>query len=683
VGYTSVLLALGIGPACGETGESPEETGETGEASATTSGSATSVTSQGDSAESESPSTTSGDDDTTESGGSQVPPESQVPEPSAALSPYLLVDQFGYLPRSEKIGVLRDPRTGYDADESYAPPANIQLVDAQSGEVVLERAPAPWNEGAEHAQSGDAAWWFDFSEIETPGVYYLLDPEQNVRSGLFRIAPDVYEAVLRHALRTFFYQRAGFAKEAVFATDAWADAASHVAPGQDTEARLYSATDDPSTARDVSGGWYDAGDFNKYTAWTADYVTSLLRAHETRPQAFDDDLGIPESGNGIPDILDEVRFCLEHLLRLQEDDGSVLSIVDLDHASPPSAATGPSRYGPPSTNASVRAAMAYSAGARAFSAIDAEFGDALREAAILAWDWTEANPEVVFRNNEGDNDLGAGQQEVDAETLALYRVAAAVELFRSTGDTRFLDYFEAGWEDPNFGPINWYVAGWQQNLHDAYLDYASLPEADPAIAEAFLERYETGLASDDNFGMLEGSPDPFLGHVVDYTWGSNAHKARTGLVFYSVIEFGLDAYTPQDAERAASRYVHYLHGVNPLAIVYLSNMSAEGAERSVTEFYHTWFGDGTPWDSNPAPGFLTGGPNPSYDWEQSCCVEGSCSASDQALCEGGLPSPPSGQPPQKSYLDFNANWPLNSWSVTENSNGYQVAYIRLLSKFVE
>ena len=38
---------------------------------------------------------------------------------------------------------------------------------------------------------------------------------------------------------------------------------------------------------------------------------------------------------------------------------------------------------------------------------------------------------------------------------------------------------------------------------------------------------------------------------------------------------------------------------------------------------------------------------------------------------------------QKAYKDFNTSWPLNSWSVTENSNGYQVAYIRLLSKFVK
>jgi endoglucanase len=114
-------------------------------------------------------------------------------------------------------------------------------------------------------------------------------------------------------------------------------------------------------------------------------------------------------------------------------------------------------------------------------------------------------------------------------------------------------------------------------------------------------------------------------------------------------------------------------------------MGAFGAERSADQIFHSWFAHGSAaWDSardstaGPAPGFLAGGPNPSYDWD-GCCPDG-CGGNS---CGSAPPSPPFGQPPQKSYLDFNDSWPLNSWAVTENSNGYQVAYIRLLSKFVE
>ena len=90
----------------------------------------------------------------------------------------------------------------------------------------------------------------------------------------------------------------------------------------------------PTTERDVSGGWYDAGDYNKYTNWTAEYVVDLLRAYRERPEIWTDDYDIPESGNGVPDILDEVKWGLDWLVKMQDDDGSLLSIVGLDHAQP-------------------------------------------------------------------------------------------------------------------------------------------------------------------------------------------------------------------------------------------------------------------------------------------------------------------------------------------------------------
>ena len=112
-------------------------------------------------------------------------------------------------------------------------------------------------------------------------------------------------------------------------------------------------------------------------------------------------------------------------------------------------------------------------------------------------------------------------------------------------------------------------------------------------------------------------------------------------------------------------------------------MGEYGAENSVDQFYHTWFADGSVvWDSvkdsvyGPPPGFLVGGPNPSYDWDARC-------PDVSSQCGNTRPSPPYDQPPQKSYTDFNTSWPLNSWEVTENSNGYQTAYIRLLARYVQ
>jgi hypothetical protein len=211
----------------------------------------------------------------TGSGG--APPETEVPTPTEPVSAFIVVDQFGYLPDSEKVAVLRDPEMGFDAAESYTPGAKYQLIDAATKAVVSELTASAWNGGAVDPTSGDRAWRVDFSAVKTPGVYYLLDVDAKVRSDVFRIAEDVYRLALRHAFRTFFYQRAGFEKKAEFAGEAWADGASHLGAGQDKNARLFGQTGDATTERDLSGGWYDAGDYNRYTAWTAEYIVTLLR----------------------------------------------------------------------------------------------------------------------------------------------------------------------------------------------------------------------------------------------------------------------------------------------------------------------------------------------------------------------------------------------------------------------
>jgi endoglucanase len=614
-------------------------------------------------------------------GASNVPMETDVPAPAEPVSPFIVVDQFGYLPDSEKIAVLRDPETGFDAGESYTPGATYRVIDAVTKQSVAELAPVAWKAGAVDMDSGDRAWRVDFSSVITPGVYYVLDVDGGVRSDMFRVASDAYRLALRHAFRTFYYQRAGFEKKAPFAEEGWTDGASHVGAGQDKNARLYGKTDDASTERDLSGGWYDAGDFNRYTPWTADYIVTLLRAYEETPSVFGDDFGLPDSGNGTSDLLDEVRFGLEHLARTQSESGGCISVLGVASGSPPSAATGPSTYGPETTNATIRAGIAFAWAARLFQSSAPAFAEELLSRAKRAWDWAEQNPSVTFENT---SKVAAGEQQSSAKEVGLFKLGLAVALHRADTDgaLTYKTYFEANYESAGLSVLEGYNAAWELQHTEFYLDYASLPDADAAIKDQIVSAFSSTIAGGDNLGTLSGDPDPYLAYVADYTWGSNAHKSRTGCLLYDTITFRVDASKNADARRAAERYVHYIHGVNPLALVYLSNMGASGAHRSVTTFFHTWFADKSPeWDEvgvsthGPAPGFLAGGPNPSYDWDSQC--------PGNSLCPASRPSPPYMQPAQKSYANFNDSWPVNSWAVTENSNGYQVAYLRLLAKFVQ
>jgi endoglucanase len=628
---------------------------------------------------------TSGSTGTGGTGGAASPP----------VSKYIVVDQFGYLPDLEKVAVIRDPQTGFDSGESFAPGATYALVNASTGARAFMAAPTTWNGGATDTSSGDKAWWFTFTSFTTPGDYYVLDIDKNVRSYTFTIGDQVYRDVLAQAVRMLFYQRAGQAKDAAHAGAGWTDAASFTGALQDAHVRLFSDKNNAATERDLHGGWYDAGDLNKYTSWTAGYVETLLRAYAENPTIWRDDTNIPESGNGVPDVIDEAMWGVAFLTRMQSTDGSVLSIVGEPSASPPSTATGQSLYGPANTSATLATAAAFAAAARILKLVGntslSTAADGLLAQAKLAWTWAVANPNVQFKNNDsasGSSGLGSGQQETDDYGRLVYKLDAAAQLFAVTGDATYKTFFDANYTQLHLFSQS-YVSPWDVSGQDAALDYADATGATAATATAIRNAYLSGAKGSGNLGAITSNKDPYLAYMQDYVWGSNSTKSQVGNMFAASVSHKLDAASNADMTRAASRYVHYLHGTNPLSIVYLTNMYAHGAENCANEMFHTWFADGSAlWDRvgtstyGPPPGYLTGGANNGYDWDACCPSNCSGGAVNNAMCTAMSISPPKGQPQQKSYKDFNSGWPLDSWSVTEPSDGYQVAYIRLLSKFV-
>jgi hypothetical protein len=613
------------------------------------------------------------------------------PAMAANAGKFIVVDQFGYLPNMKKAAVLRFPKVGYDSNQSYWP-QQLQVVNSATGAVVYTGWPQDWNSLKTDDSSGDQVWHFDFSSITTPGTYEIVDTTNNHRSARFEIGDNIYRNVLIQAVRSFFYQRAGHAKNAGNAGAGWADAASHLKAGQDPQARRFLDRNNANTARDLRGGWFDAGDFNKYTSWTSTYVQDLLDAYTQNPTIWTDDFNLPESYNGIPDLLDEVKWGLDSLVRLQNGDGSMLSIVGLSTASPPSASTDPSYYGDASTSATLAAAAAYAHGAKVYgslnnSAMNTYAADLLARAK-RAWNWAQANPNVTFFNNDsgrGTAGLGAGQQEVNDEKRAQLRLFAAIKLFAATGDATYRSYIDSHYtEEPMFAI--WFVSAFNAASARNLLYYASLPGATASVSSAIRTRFLDmwGRSDYGGWGAADAQRDPYRAYISDYTWGSNGAKANAGTLFTEESYYGISRHTADQVSNAAADYLHYLHGVNPFGKVYLTNMNSFGAENSVNQIFHDWFKHGSAlWDSaktstyGPAPGFVVGGPNYNqWDWDNRC-------PGISADCGSTRPSPPYGQPPQKSYLDFNDGWPLNSWPISENSNGYQTAYIRLLARFVK
>jgi endoglucanase len=619
--------------------------------------------------------------------------------------PAIVVDQFGYLTKSKKFAVIRDPQVGYDNFARFAPGKSYALIELPTGKVVKTAPPTVWNGGNTDQASGDKAWWFDFSEIEAPGRYAVVDLENGIRSPDFSIGEHVYKDTMKHALRAYYYQRAGFEKKLEFAGRAWADKASHLGPGQDPESRPWhdgrpsSIPFEKSQIKDLRGGWYDAGDFNKYTSWAARYIIVLLHAYEEHPQAFSDDYGIPESGNGIPDILDEVKWGLDWLVRMQNSDGSLLCVQSLDSASPPSDAKRASYYGPPTTSATLMGAATFAYASKFFASrpeLDLKrYGDDLKTRATAAWNWATANPDVFYYNNDeskqsGSKGLAAGQQEMSTTDRLRAQFEAATYLFEMTGEAQFKRFADA-----NYGALlpSWGASMWEVDALESLLYYARLPGATPRLAEFVRERFLTSMsrASEAFQGSLRQA-DPYRAPMKDYTWGSNKGKAMQARLYQLVALFNTDPRLSETSLAAALEYAHYIHGVNPLGLVYLTNMTAAGASHSAATMFHAWFAHGTRWQQvteqlpGPPPGFLVGGPNPQFSLD-ACCRAPAGSpayrcygATTFSLCQKNF-TPPVAQPPAKAYLQFNDPWPANSWAISEPSLGYQSYYVRLLAAF--
>ncbi|MEO6597465.1 MAG: glycoside hydrolase family 9 protein [Planctomycetota bacterium] len=596
-----------------------------------------------------------------------------------SLDPHLRVDQFGYRPNARKVAVLRSAVQGFDAPQPFAPGPVIEVRRATDQVVVWSGAPVAWRSGALHADSGDRVWWADFTTLRTPGDYYVHDPASGRSSATFSIARDVYREPLRASLRTFFYQRCGVSKAVPHAHSNWADGPCHVGSQQDTDCRSV-LNPTPATSRNLSGGWHDAGDYNKYVNFADEPLHALLDAFLDAPAYWPDDYGIPESGNGIPDLLDEIKIELDWLLRMQNPDGSLLhkvSVTNFAASSPPSADSAPRRYAPATASATAtgcsvfaHAAIAY--GTRPEPAMQA-YAQQLDQAAASAWNWLAVNPGAIPSNynNAGFQNVAA---EDSAYTQQMHRIAAAAWRFVRSGDAPMRAYFDANYASAHLFQWTW-ASPWEDQFHSAWLAYSEAAQSTVATAAAIRQVFGSSVVSGAHLGHYQNGDDPYLAYLAtqDYTWGSNATKCLHGIQFLLASRFGLNAAAARGLHDAAEGFLHYLHGVNPLGLTFLTNMRAAGAEGSVDTMYHSWFGDGTPWSNastsplGPAPGFLTGGPNPYF-------------APDPSYTGPPL-VPPQGQPAQKSYRDWNVSWPQNSWEITEPAIGYQGRYVRLLAAF--
>ena len=225
-------------------------------------------------------------------------------------TPALRVNQVGYYPERVKVAVVET--------ESSTPLA-WSVVDAKGQAVARGQTELQGSDPV----SGQTLHWVDFSEVHQPGRGYRVVVDADT-SFPFDIDASIYRRLKYDALRYFYYNRSGIPIALPFALDfKWTRPPGHLS---DAEVGCYG---EPCPYKlDVTGGWYDAGDHGKYvvnggiSAWTLQNLYERTQQLGTSLGDFaDGKLGIPESGNGASDLLDEARFEVEFLLKMQVPEG--------------------------------------------------------------------------------------------------------------------------------------------------------------------------------------------------------------------------------------------------------------------------------------------------------------------------------------------------------------------------
>jgi endoglucanase len=451
--------------------------------------------------------------------------------------------------------------------------ASFRVVSA-SGEVAFEGGP-PIREIPTNALGAIRSVWVgDFTPLSIPGRYRIVT-DNGMFSYPFDIGPGVFEAAIRAVQRAFYYQRAFTEIDSGHAQGPWAHAsdAALAPPG-------------------VVKGWHDAGDFSVYSASTNSALFWLLSAmSDFSPR--EDDTGIPESGNGVPDLLDEARWGLEWLLSVQESNGGFRNATCQEHYGP-YGTNEPERMPPYRAGEVGTIATGRAVGTLAFASVlyrsrDAAFAERSLRAALTGYRFLRDRP---AENSDGPT-CPAMRLDGDPIVGRDVRMYAAAGLLLATGDLRFRADFEENYQplqnDPSYQRSNGYAA----------LLYLRASAGDPERQQAIRRE----LHSRAEEVRLDGERHPFQWAGRTF-WGSIAagFQRTAGFSAQACLEDPVRAVA--DCEQVLAN-VHHALGRNYQQIVYVSGLP--GVTHGRTHAFHHWLAalGATPY---LFPGVVAGGP---------------------------------------------------------------------------
>jgi endoglucanase len=524
-------------------------------------------------------------------------------EPTAGpiiIPPQISVNQIGYFTQGEKIALV-----AADVTE----PQDWILKDSTGNTVSSGKTTVKGKD----ANSADNLQIVTFTDFTTTGSGYTLSVG-SLTSAPFAISDEIYDQLKNDALSYFYLNRSGIAIEEKYAGEDWARPAGHITDsnvtcfmGKDADENDWPGC---NYSLDVSGGWYDAGDFGKYVVNGGISVWTLMNLYERLPDAFPDgSQSIPENANGVSDLLDEARWEMEFLLSMQVPEGQPLAgmahhkMHDESWAAMPmvpptevnndnaNAIVGTGRYlYPPTTAATLNLAATAAQCARIWKEINPAFSERCLVASESAWKAALANPGIYAGNNPGS---GGGNYEDGNVADEFYW--AASELFITTDKA---EYQTCLLGSNQFAKVD--AFDWGNTAPLGTISLLSVDNSIPADKLAVLKHSVLVFADsmlkvqdrDGYFALIEG----------DYPWGSN------GLILNNTMLMGVAYNISGDANYLNSmrRSMDYILGRNTLN---KSFVSGYGTYPMLHPHHRFWANDPANGYPPPPPGALSGGPN--------------------------------------------------------------------------
>lgn len=578
------------------------------------------------------------------------------PPPEAVVLPDVRVNQLGYVPSFPKVATVLS-----DAKE----PLPFKLLDS-AGTAVSEGQSTPVGLDA---SSGDSVHVLDFSAFKTPGEGYVLKVGEKL-SDPFAIQQNLYEALKNDAFKYFYHNRSGVAIEMPFAgSEQWARPAGHpkdvvtCAPADVLKAAGWFDGGACAYELDVTGGWYDAGDHGKYVVNGGISVWTLMNWHERvvhlggDTKAFADDSGLlPESGNKVPDILDEARWQMEFMLRMQASEGPYAGMAhhkmhDKEWTAlglPPHEDQVERLLRPVSTAATLNLAATAAQAARVFAKFDPAFAKRCREAAEKAWAAAKKHPKLM-----APNDGAGGGGPYDDDDVSDEFFWAAAELYITTGKTA---YKKALTESKWHGMVRATVDGSPKKEGSTFTSMTwrevdTLGKISLAVVPSGLsqtsKRYQQEIAEvADEYLAIEakqGYRQPLAPDAEGkYPWGSNSLVLNNMLMMALAHDFTNEV----KYRDGVSLGMDYLLGRNAMGQSYISGYG----ERPLQNPHHRfWAKQANPNFPPPPPGAVSGGPNSSLQ--------------DPYAQAAGL----AGCKAQKCFVDNIESWSTNEITINWNA----------------